>query len=123
MAKIEVSKEEFDKMINDIEKAKKARAEKMPTETAALAQMFEAYIRLKEMGWNDAIYCPKDGTIFSSISAGSTGIHKCNYTGKWPNGRWWVYNGDAWPARPILWRKRKDNDPEINLGVNDVKNL
>ena len=112
-----VSEEELDRMLADIEKTKQKRAEKMPTEKAALEQMFEAYTRLKEMGWNDAIYCPKDGTMFSSISAGSTGIHKCNYTGEWPTGSWWVYDGDVWPSRPILWRPRKDDDPVVNLGL------
>lgn len=111
-----VSDEEFEKMLADIEKAKQARAEKMPDEKAALTQMFEAYTRLKEIGWKDAIYCPKDGSMFSSISAGSTGIHKCNYTGEWPTGSWWVYDGDVWPARPILWRPRKADDPKVDLG-------
>jgi len=112
-----VSNEEFEKLLAKIEEEEQKRADKMPDEKAALAQMFEAYTRLKELGWNDAIYCPKDGTMFSSISAGSTGIHKCNYTGEWPKGSWWVYDGDIWPSRPILWRSRKDDDPNVDLGT------
>lgn len=112
-----VSEEEFQKLLDSIEKEKNARAEKMPDEKAALLQMFEAYQRLKELGWNDAIYCPKDGTMFSAITQGSTGIHECNYTGEWPKGSWWIYDGDVWPARPMLWRPRRDNDPKINLGL------
>lgn len=106
----------FEKMLAGIEAAKQKRAEKMPDEKAALAQMFEAYTRLKEMGWNDAIYCPKGGAIFSAITAGSTGIHKCNYIGEWPNGSWWIYDGDVWPASPILYRKRLEDDPDVDLG-------
>jgi hypothetical protein len=73
-----VSKEEFNELLKKIDDAKNDRAEKMPDEKAALFVMFEAYQRLKELGWNDAIYSPKDGSMFSSIEAGSTGIHKCN---------------------------------------------
>jgi len=77
----------------------------IPDERSALRAMMDGYVRLKEMGWNDIIYCPKDGSWFDSISAGSTGIHPCKYEGKWPNGSWWIADGgDIWPGRPILWR-------------------
>jgi hypothetical protein len=112
-----VSEKEFDALIAECDKRKAERAEKMPDENAALMQMFEAYQRLQEMGWSDAIYCPKDGSVFSAISAGSTGIHKCNYTGEWPKGSWWIYDGDMWPAHPILWRKRNDTDPDVDYGL------
>ena len=113
----QVSAEEFDKLMAGIDNAKSTRAEKMPDEKAALAQMFEAWERLKELGWNDACYCPKDGSMFSAIEPGSTGIHECNYTGDWPKGHWWIYDGDVWPARPILWRIRKPDDPVVNNGL------
>lgn len=81
------------------------RRQSMPDEESALDTMFGGYLRLKELGWRDIIYCPKDGSVFESISAGSTGVHPCYYDGEWPNGRWWVMDaGDLWPARPILWR-------------------
>ena len=38
----------------------------------ALRMMCDAYQRLKDFGWNDAIYCPKDGSIFDVIEAGSS---------------------------------------------------
>lgn len=44
--------------------ADKKRAEDMPDEKAAVAAMFEAWLRLKELGWREAEYCPKDGTPF-----------------------------------------------------------
>lgn len=113
----QVSAEEFDALIASIYAAKAKRAENMPDEKAALAQMFEAWQRLKELGWNDACYCPKDGSMFSAIEPGSTGIHECNYTGDWPKGTWWIYDGDVWPSRPILWRPRKAEDPIVNRGL------
>lgn len=85
--------------------AKEARATEMPTDADALATLNRAHQRLKELGWRDATYCPKDGTIFHAIEAGSSGIHDCYYSGEWPKGSWWIEaDGDAWPSRPILFR-------------------
>jgi hypothetical protein len=76
-------------------------------ETVELRAMFTAYQKLKALGWNDAVYCPKDGTVFLSISAGSTGVHETTYMGEWPKGGWWVHDGgDVWPAHPILWKAK-----------------
>ena len=85
--------------------AEAARKAAMPDEKSAIKALFEAWQRLKELGWNDAIYCPKDGREFDAIEAGSTGIHRCHYEGAWPDGHWWVYEeGDMYPSRPILYR-------------------
>ena len=82
-----------------------------PPDAAALSRLFDAYQELKRLGWNDAIYCPKDGTWFDAIEAGSTGIHNCRYEGAWPTGSWWISDDrDLWPSRPILFRLRvKEN--------------
>lgn len=78
----------------------------IPDEQTALRLMFEGYQRLKELGWNHAMYCPKDGTVFRSISAGSTGISDATwYDGEWPDGKYWQAEaGDIWPASPILFK-------------------
>lgn len=86
------------------QRAHEDRVARMPDEKSALNTMHDAYTRLKDMGWRDATYCPKDGSHFQAIEAGSTGIHDCNYQGEWPNGSWWLYDGDIWPSRPILFR-------------------
>lgn len=112
-----VSKEKLDELFKKLEAKQQERAKKMPDEESALAQMMEAFTRLKELGWREAIYCPKDGSMFSAIEAGSTGVHKCNYQGEWPTGSWWVYDGDMWPSRPILWRPRKETDADVDLGL------
>lgn len=93
-------------VFDDWEAAKARRAEQMPTEHDCLRVMMEAYSRLRDLGWRDAIYCPKDGTAFDAIEFGSTGIHDCVYDGDWPNGRWWIRDGDIWPSRPVMFRKR-----------------
>ena len=86
------------------------RKELMPDEQAALRMLCDAHTRLKELGWDDAIYCPKDGRLFEVIEAGSTGIFKCSYDGEWPNGHWWIHeHGDLSPSRPVLYRPLPHN--------------
>lgn len=105
-----LTRAEADAIWKACEDAKAARAERMPDEQAAIRQMHDAYIRLTELGWQNAIYCPKDGSHFKVIEAGSTGIHDANYTGEWPKGSWWVYDGDVWPSRPVLFRLYPDDE-------------
>lgn len=114
----EVSEEVFAALLAEIERHKAVLARAMPDEHACLKVMFAAWERLRELGWREIMYCPKDGTIFDSISAGSTGIHDCHYEGKWPNGRWWVFDGgDLWPASPIMWRAKAPQPAQEQEGV------
>ena len=90
---------------NRAKEAEERRASSMPDEKAALNAMFEAWQRLKELGWREAIYCPKDGSMFKAIEAGSTGIFDCSYYGEWPTGSWNIYDaGDSWSGHPILFK-------------------
>lgn len=114
---IECSADEWDSIEIASLKEKVARSALMPTEQDALNLMHDCYERLKELGWQDAIYCPKDGTEFDAIEAGSTGIHRCHYDGEWPTGHWLVADaGDLWPSRPILYRvpeEEADRDKQL----------
>src|SRR5215469_9165853 len=69
------------------------RFQRMPNEQAAIKQLFDAYLRLTELGWRGISYCPKDGSSFDVIEVGSTGIHRCHYSGEWPDGSWWIEAG------------------------------
>lgn len=101
----EALKETVRRAIREGDEGRKRREATMPTEQDALRVMFDAYTRLKELGWRDAIYCPKDGSSFDVIEAGSSGIHRAHYEGEWPKGTWWVEEaGDLWPSRPCLYR-------------------
>jgi hypothetical protein len=85
--------------------AEAKRAADMPDEQSAIRAMFSAWQRLKELGWGDAIYCPKDGSTFKVIEAGSTGIFDCHYSGEWPGGHYMIEaDNDLWPSRPILYK-------------------
>ena len=103
-----LTEKEADQIWAHPEEVEKRRKELMPTQHDALKAMQEAYIRLKELGWSEAIYCPKDGSHFDVIENGSTGTHDCYYDGEWPNGSWWVCTeGDIWPSRPCLYKLQK----------------
>ena len=52
------------------------RTELMPDEAAALRLLTDAIHRLKELGFNDATYIPKDGSMCELVEDGSSGIHK-----------------------------------------------
>jgi hypothetical protein len=70
---------------------------------AALDKMFEAYEELRRLGWQDAIYCPKDGTHFQTVQLGSTGVHDCAYHGEWPDGHYMTFCcHDCYPSSNLV---------------------
>ena len=102
---VPLSKEEAERLMAAIDAKQAEIAKRWPDERSALVALTEAYHRLMDFGWREAIYCPKDGSPFHVIEAGSSGIHDGWYEGSWPDGRWWVADGgDNWPSRPILFR-------------------
>jgi hypothetical protein len=88
-------------LLRESEEYQRKRAEQMPDEQSAIRAMFDAHDRLRELGWRDAVYCPKDGTEFLVIEPGSTGQHPCHYQGEWPTGSW--TDGDC-GMRPVLFK-------------------
>lgn len=100
-----LTRAEADTLIEHCRSEDERRKALMPDERSAIRMMMDAHIRLTDMGWKDAIYCPKDGTVFEVIEPGSTGIFKCQYEGEWPKGSWWILeDGDMSPSRPVLFR-------------------
>ena len=103
-----LTRAEASELLASVERERARREALMPDEDAARKMLFDAYLRLKDYGWNDAIYCPKDGSEFDVIEAGSSGVHSCHYSGEWPTGTWWISSEfDLWPSRPVLYRKRE----------------
>ena len=100
-----LTRAEGDAMWAGAEAAKADRLKRMPDEQSAIKALFDAWLRLKDFGWNDPVYCPKDGSQFNMLELGSTGIHTGYYTGKWPDGHWWIADEhDLWPSRPALFK-------------------
>ena len=96
-----LTRAEADELWAHVEREQARRNALMPDEKAAIQLLTDAYHQLKDFGWDDSIYCPKDGRLFDAIEVGSTGIHRCYYDGEWPDGRWWI---DDCPSRPVLYR-------------------
>lgn len=85
----------------------RTRAANMPTESRALQSLFDAWQRLKELGWREAMYCPTDETPCELIECGSTGIH-CGYRDN--ERRFWICDGaaqDIYPSTPVLYRLKQ----------------
>lgn len=102
--------DECKKIYEQVNSEKNNRAIKMPTEQDAIDAMFNAYQRLIELGWTEAPYCPKDGSPFKAIEAGSTGIFDCVYSGEWPTGHYLISDhDDLYCSHPIL-IKEQDHD-------------
>jgi hypothetical protein len=100
-----LTKGEANAIMERVKAADAYRKELMPDQWTAINLFFEAWQRLKELGWKDAIYCPKNGSQFEVIEAGSTGIHRCVYQGEWPDGHWWILEDDDMsPSWPVLFR-------------------
>lgn len=103
-------KSEADALWAKCEADKAKRAQTMPDEESARRMLWDAQERLKELGWKEAMYCPKDGRMFEVIELGSTGVHQCSYDGEWPTGSYWVHSeGDLWPSHPLLFRPLPSN--------------
>lgn len=76
-------------------------------EPELLKRLHDAQEGLKSLGWRDISYCPKDGSRFLVITAGSTGVFTCTYSGEWPKGTWMLEaHGDLWPSSiaPLLFK-------------------
>lgn len=90
-------------ILRDAEAQKQARAEQLPTEFDCIRAIQQAYLRLKDLGWNDACYAPKDGTAFEAIEVGCTKVLECQTLG---SSVFAAHGGDWWPSRPFVFRKK-----------------
>lgn len=96
-----------DEILRRVDNAKARRSTLMPDEQSAINALFDAYQRLKEFGWREIAYCPKDGVEFDAIELGSTGIHSCVCQ----DGDFWIGSDrDTWPSNPVLYREPKSSE-------------
>ena len=88
-----------------------ARAAEMPDEASAIAALNRAYQRLKDLGWAEPQYCPKDGSPFLAIEPGCDKPCDATYIGDWPKGSWFISDDcDLWPSHPVLFRLRPEDE-------------
>ena len=94
-----------------VEEETARRTADMPTEQDAIKRLHDAWLRLKDFGWVEPCYGPKN-VLVSIIELGSTGIHQGSYEGEWAKGSWWIHDGDTWPSEPAMVRAIPDaEDP------------
>lgn len=113
---------ELQSVLDTIDADKQARALRMPTEKDAIRVMFDAWQRLKELGWRDGQHMPTTADRFAGIQCGSTGIHA--YAGTRDDGpfeppMYTIYDGDLWCTRvpPVLFRPWREDDVQPNLRI------
>jgi hypothetical protein len=95
---------EADAILASVEAAKAKRAADMPTEEDAVRAMWDAWYRLKELGWRETMYAPTNESV-RLIEAGSAGIHRGSRHDPWPEKTWWIESSDdLWPSTPCLWK-------------------
>ena len=109
-----LTRAEADAVMVKVEESKRLRAERYPTEDDAVRGLWDAWYRLKELGWREAQYAPADRKLRRTVSIGSTGIHDayCETRSSHPLslGKWWWHpseDGDLWPHKPILYRDKE----------------
>lgn len=103
--RVRLSREECEAIMAATEANEKRKADLMPTTKEAISAMFDAFDRLRKLGWQQGSYCPKDGSEFAVIQHGSTGIFTAWYSGKWPDGHAHVedciHNPEGFVWKPI----------------------
>ena len=107
-------------ILASVEAMRDHRARLMPTEQDAIRSMFQAWQRLKELGWRDGRNMPTTGERFAGIQNGSTGIHAMTAErgeGPFVPTTWTTYDGDIWPSSvpPALYRPWTDTDVQPSL--------
>lgn len=98
------TEEQANEIMRSLEEMKKLRVDQMPTQEAALDVLMAAYTRLKDLGWKEIIYHPKDGSTFEVIEPGSTGVFLCQYWESPTRGSFWIMEDGVSPSHPVLWR-------------------
>jgi hypothetical protein len=103
-----LTKEESDSVWQKIESEKARLAEAMPTQEAAVRAMYDAYERLKALGWKEPPRFTTAGSFRMTAMLVEMGCTRSieGYSGTLKDGRitWWSKSedGDVWPVRPVL---------------------
>lgn len=82
-SRVALSADEAKSLWDSIEKATAERAVRLPDAHACLAAMSSASSRMKELGWRESTYCPRDGSLFAVCEIGSTGMWTANFSGEY----------------------------------------
>jgi hypothetical protein len=73
-SRVALSADEAKALWDAAERAQKERAERLPDVQSCLSSFLSAKDRMRELGWRESVYCPRDGSTFAVCQIGSTGI-------------------------------------------------
>ena len=79
---VALSADEAKALWERIENEKNERASKLPDSLACLSAISQAKNRMRELGWREGVYCPRNGETFAVSQIGSTGM----WSGHWSPG-------------------------------------
>lgn len=99
-----LTRKEGDALWGRVQELEAKRATDMPTEQDAVKTLWNAWQRLKELGWEDSNYAHKlkqDGLESSLIELGSSGIHVGYYHKVNDHDVWWI-GPEGSPSHPCL---------------------
>lgn len=119
-----LTKEVAEALWESAKRAEQDCAERIPDEPAAIRAMFDGWQRLKELGWRDGKYAPRDGSRFRTIEVGSTGIFDGDCTGEWPHCTWTTYDEhDAYPSSqaPALFKLSAEDQMKYDAKMEGAK--
>jgi hypothetical protein len=98
-SRVALTADEAESLWQAMEKRQADRATRMPDTKSALAELNSAHDRLRELGWHDSRYAPREAR-FAVCEIGSTGI--------WSAFRWdaYIHYGDCVtsPGSHMLWK-------------------
>ncbi len=97
-------KSEADAMLAACDESDRRRSEAMPTEQDAVNALWEAYQRLRELGWQETAYAHSlkaEGVESQLIELGSSGIHVGYYHKTNDQDVWWI-GPEGCPSHPCL---------------------
>ncbi|NOV17871.1 hypothetical protein E5S70_17610 [Ensifer adhaerens] len=78
-SRVSLTEEEAKELWQVVKQAGKDRAERLPDAKACLTALSSAKDRMRELGWRDSRYCPRDGSTFAVCEIGSTGMWSAFY--------------------------------------------
>lgn len=92
------------KILAEAQIRRRERADHLPTTNHCVVALLQTVERLREIGWRDACYAPKDRS-FDAIVMGGSGVHRCQWLGGTAGG-WFIEDtNDWWPAQIVVWRE------------------
>lgn len=115
-----LTRAEGEAMLEAAKAAEAERAVRMPDEQAAIKAMHDAWLRLKQLGWREGMYAPRDGATFKVIEVGSTGIFDCDYS----HGYWTTYDEhDAYPSSqyPAMFKLLPEDQAKYDARMAEAK--